>query len=219
MKDLVIFGAGGLGRMAYRIASDINKMEPEWNVVGFLDDNQDLHGELVDGLPVLGDGNWIKNQDDSPWVIIAVARSEIRRLLSHKISDCLFATLVHPLAWISPDSSLGEGSIIYPGVMIDINVNVGSHVFINKNATIGHDTVIEDYVTISPGVNIGGNVVIGRGCDLGINSCTVQGVGIGEWSVIGAGAAVTSEIPANVVAVGVPARAIKKRPAGWYMNI
>lgn len=52
-------------------------------------------------------------------------------------------------------------------------------------------------------------VVIRKGAIIGNNVCILSGVTIGENSVIGAGAVVTSDIPPNCLAVGVPAKPIK----------
>ena len=51
---------------------------------------------------------------------------------------------------------------------------------------------------------------IGKNCWLGAGVIVVPGVTIGDNSVIGAGAVVTKDIPANVVAVGTPARVLRK---------
>jgi acetyltransferase-like isoleucine patch superfamily enzyme len=63
---------------------------------------------------------------------------------------------------------------------------------------------------------LSGNVTIGEGCDIGTNACAIQGITIGDWSIIGAGATVIRDLPANVTAVGVPARVIATRPDGWW---
>lgn len=217
MKDLVIIGAGGLGSMVHTIVRDINAKQSEWNVLGFVDDNNDVHGLVIDELPVLGNLNWLIERLSNVWVSLAIANPAIRNRIAKLISKAQFATLVHPNAWICPGGTIGEGCIIYPGVMLDNHVMVHNNVIINKNVTVGHDTVVSDFVTISPGVNIGGNDHIGMGCDLGINSCTVQGVDVGEWSVVGAGAAVVKTLKPNVTAVGVPAKVIKERPDGWHL--
>lgn len=92
---------------------------------------------------------------------------------------------------------------------IDVDVRIGCHSIFNKLCTIGHDSSFADFVTSAPAVNFGGNIQIGEGCEFGINSATVQGIKIGEWTTIGAGTVVTNDLPANCTAVGIPAKPIK----------
>ncbi|HOJ85133.1 MAG TPA: DapH/DapD/GlmU-related protein, partial [Bacillota bacterium] len=51
--------------------------------------------------------------------------------------------------------------------------------------------------------------LIKEGCLIGTNSALIEGISIGEWSIIGAGAVVTKDIPPHCTAVGVPAKPIK----------
>ncbi|RYY14386.1 MAG: acyltransferase, partial [Chitinophagaceae bacterium] len=53
-------------------------------------------------------------------------------------------------------------------------------------------------------------VVLKKGCWIGANAIILPGVTIGENSVVGAGSIVTKSIPDRVVAVGSPARVVKK---------
>jgi acetyltransferase-like isoleucine patch superfamily enzyme len=62
-------------------------------------------------------------------------------------------------------------------------------------------------------------VKMGEGVDLGTGASVIQGKQIGEWSVIGAGAVVTQDIPAHVTAVGVPCRVIKRHPAYAALSV
>ncbi|MBN1262123.1 MAG: acetyltransferase [Anaerolineae bacterium] len=217
MKDLVIFGAGAVGRLVCQIASDINAAAPTWHLRGFLAHDSPQPKELC-RLPLLGDAQWLQQRPDVH-VVVAIGDSVSRRKVVSELTSLgheTFATLVHPTAWIGSRVKIGTGSIIYPGSLIDPDVTIESHALINKSCTIGHDTVIEAYATLSPGVNIGGSVAIGEGCEFGINSATVQGINIGHWSVIGAGATVISDLDANVTVVGVPARVIRTREEGWH---
>jgi sugar O-acyltransferase (sialic acid O-acetyltransferase NeuD family) len=205
--------------MALQIAQDMNERGPAWHVLGFLDDNPQSHGEQIGGLAVLGGISWLAAHRGAA-VAIGVgqpaARRRIAARLRNECGDPALAILIHPLAWLARRVALGPGAIVYPGVLIDADVSIGALAILNKACTIGHDAYIGDYVTVAPGVNIGGAVRIGDGCDIGIGSATVQGIGIGAWSVVGAGAAVIADLPANTTAVGVPARVIKTRSAGWY---
>ena len=94
-------------------------------------------------------------------------------------------------------------------------MTIGRHVILNLDCTVGHDAVVEDFVTSRPASTSPGNVAIGVGCDLGTGATLIQGVTIGHWTTVGAGAVVVRDLPANVTAVGVPAQPIKERPEGW----
>ena len=220
MRDLVIIGTGGVARQAVQIVEDINCCEPTWRLLGLLDDAFHPEGTTVHGVPILGDTQWLVTRTDVA-VCVAVGNPAsrwriVRRLASQ--SPRSYATLVHPSATIGSRSTLGSGTLVYPGVILDTDVTVGNHVILNKTCTIGHDALICEFVTISPGVNIGGAVDVQIGCDLGINSATVQGVNIGEWSILGAGAVVINNIAANTTAVGVPAKATTERRPGWQQE-
>jgi acetyltransferase EpsM len=59
-------------------------------------------------------------------------------------------------------------------------------------------------------------VNVGEGCYIGMGANVIQGKSIGDWTVVGAGAAVVTDLPANVTAVGVPAAVVKERKKGWH---
>jgi acetyltransferase-like isoleucine patch superfamily enzyme len=97
------------------------------------------------------------------------------------------------------------------------DIRVGRFVLLNVATTLGHDTVAEDFVTLAPAANVSGNVHLGTGCDLGTNCSINQRLRVGEWSIVGAGAAVVKDVPPNVTVVGVPARVMRTRPEGWHL--
>lgn len=220
MKDVVIWGRGALGRLAVEIAADINDDGGSLNILGFLDSNPDLRGTEVAGQPVLGGLDWIANRSATA-IVVAVnspsARMRIVRQL-HRAGHTEWASLVHPNALIGRRTTIGEGTIVYPGSVIDVDVKIGCHVVINKLASIGHDSLVNDFCTIAPGVNLGGHVTLGEGCDIGMNSCVIQQKTIGSWTIVGAGAVVVNDLPSNVTAIGVPAKPIKQRQPGWQLN-
>ena len=128
-----------------------------------------------------------------------------------------FAKAFHPTAVASRYVEYGEGSIVTAAVILTNRIRVGRHVILNLDATVGHDCVLEDFVTIAPGVHISGNVHIGEGTDVGTGTVVIPGVRIGRWSVVGAGAVVTKDLPDNCTAVGVPAKVVKTREEGWHL--
>lgn len=222
MKNLVIFGTGGMAREAHQIVEDINLVSPTLNFLGFLDGNHEHHANEVHGYKVLGDIDWlVQTEVKDVFVVIAVGNTSAKRKIVESIkqkTNARFITLVHPRAWIGNRVTIGEGSIICAGTLITTDITVGNHVIVNIGSTLTHDVIIEDYVTIAPTVNVSGSVRVGEGSDLGTGSTIIQGKSIGEWSIVGAGAVVVRDVDANVTAVGAPAKAIKSRPVDWHLE-
>lgn len=108
--------------------------------------------------------------------------------------------------------SVGENFYAnYNLVILDCaNVNIGDNVFIAPNVgiyTAGHPLIADQRnsgLEYAYPITIGNNVWIGGGVQI------CPGVTIGDNTVIGAGSVVTKDIPANVVAAGVPCKVIKE---------
>lgn len=219
MHDLVIVGVGGVGRAAVDLVAAINAVRPTWRLLGILDDHPAYLGQTHHGAPVIGGISWLGGRPEvAAHVAIGAPRTRsrvVRRL--GELGITTFATLVHPSVNIPRSARLGPGCLIYPGAVLDIDVTIGAHVILNINCAVCHDDHLADFATLAPGVHLGGDVRLGEGVDMGIGSCTVQGISIGPWSIVGAGAAVIDDLPANCTAVGVPARVIRERPAGWQL--
>jgi acetyltransferase-like isoleucine patch superfamily enzyme/putative methionine-R-sulfoxide reductase with GAF domain len=110
---------------------------------------------------------------------------------------------------------IGEQTFIGPYTCIGGpgNVTIGKHCLIAAHTGI----VANNHIFVDPVQNIrdqgvtGEGIVIEDDCWLGYGVKVLDGVTIGQGSVIGAGAVVTKDIPPYSVAVGVPARAIASR--------
>ena len=221
MKRLAIYGGGGMAREVLELVRDINAVEPEFEIIGWLDDDASKAGTTLKGLPVLGPIERVSAEEVSFEAVIAignpVARSRIATRLDHH--GVASPALIDPGAHVGRDVVIGAGSIVCAGAIVTTDVRLGRHVILNLNATVSHDSELSDFVTLAPGVKVAGSVRIAEGCDIGTGCTTVQGVSIGQWSIVGAGAVVARDLPANVTAVGVPARVIKERSAGWQLEV
>jgi sugar O-acyltransferase (sialic acid O-acetyltransferase NeuD family) len=210
VKRVVIIGAGGHGREV----ADILRARAETDVIGFVDDNREIHGNDVDGLRVLGDWSWFECVDRSEIAVVcAVGSPELCRRLTKRAESLglSFANAISPLAHISSFARLGDGVTAFPHAVINTGAVVESYSILNIGATVSHDTKIGRYSNINPGAHLAGNVTVGEGCYIGMGANVIQGRSIGAWSVVGAGAVVTRDIPARVTAVGVPAKIVKMR--------
>ena len=215
MKPLVIVGAGGFGRETAFLVEQINAAAPSsaarWDLHGFVDDAASLVNERVQGLPVLGDVNWLCRQRALHYVI-GVGNPAARQRLAERLRDAPVqaASLVHPSVSLHDTTRLEAGSILCKGITPTVNVSIGRHTIVNLHATLGHDVDVDSFVTLHPGVHLSGNSRLETGTELGTGAVVLPGVQVGQRTTIGAGAVVHRDLPANCTAVGVPARCLDR---------
>lgn len=115
---------------------------------------------------------------------------------------------------IQKNASIGKNTKISSHTFICEGVHIGDNVFIGHNVTFINDkyprsanpdgsmqteadwSVVETFIK--------------NGASVGSSSTILCGVTVGENAIVGAGAVVTKDVPANTVVAGVPARVIKK---------
>ncbi|MBS1808857.1 MAG: acetyltransferase [Acidobacteria bacterium] len=212
MKKVVIIGSGGHGREIAEILQHQAAQDGTLMVQGFLDENPARHGQVIDDLPILGDWAWFETINKNEVAVIcavgtpAVARRLVQRA---RAMDLSFVNALSPLAHISPRATLGQGIVVFPHVVVNTGAHIGSYSTLNLATTVSHDTKIGEYCNLNPSVHLAGNVTIGNGCYIGMGTNVIQGKSIGDDAIVGAGAVVIRDLPANVTAVGIPAKIIK----------
>lgn len=210
VKDIVIIGAGGVGKETISIIEDINRKKLTWNIKGIIDDNKDLLGKKINGYKVLGGMDYLKTLDERTNVVVAIANYKVKKDIVKKIGKKFnFATIIHPTVDVHNSNKIGKGSIVYKGAVMTTNINIGNHVIISPKCGIGHDSIIKDYASLLWNVNISGYDVIEEGTLIGSAATVIQNKTIGKSSIIGAGSVVVKNIESFATAVGVPAKVIK----------
>ena len=215
LTPLVIVGAGGFAREALDVIEAINREKPTYEFLGFLVDGPTEDDALSRrNARVLGGTDRLPDVEGEYLIGIGdgAARARFDRVAS--AARLTAAIAVHPSATLGADVRLGPGAVICAGARLTTNISLGRHGHVNLNATIGHDCVIGDYVTMSPGAHISGRVIIGDGVTIGTGAAVIERLTIGRNSVVGAGAVVVRDVPPDVTAVGIPARALSRDVVG-----
>jgi len=209
MKNLLIAGAGGHGKVVAEVAEAMGK----WKNIAFVDDKHAiLNGHLK--WPVIDSINnahmYVEKYKD---IVVAIGENELRiKLLNYFVEQGFsLPVLIQPGSTISPTCSLGEGSVVFSQVAINAEAKIGRGCIINTASSIDHDCNIEDGVHICPGTHLGGQVSIGTLSWVGIGSSIIQQINIGKAVTIGAGSVVINDISDDLTVFGIPAKDIDNK--------
>ena len=203
MKELLIIGAGGNGK----VISDIAKLNGYENI-SFLDDNAE--NKECCGYPVLGSCSQFLDYNCD--MIVSIGNSKIRQIFIEKLEKANknIVSLIHPNVVIGSNVNIGIGTVIMAGVVINSSTTIGKGCIINTSSSLDHDNIIKDYVHISPGAHTSGTVSIGDRTWIGTGAVVINNINICSDCIIGAGAVVTKDILVSDTYVGIPAKGLKK---------
>jgi sugar O-acyltransferase (sialic acid O-acetyltransferase NeuD family) len=193
---MLLFGASGHAKVIYDCV-----ISQGLRVTGVFDDNLDI--KTFFKIKNLGkyDPNNKKNEE----IIIGIGNNKIRqkiaKLITHK-----FGIITHSSTLISPSVTIGEGTVVFHGAIIQNSTKLGKHVIINTNSSVDHDCEIDDFVHIAPNVAICGGVSIGKGTLIGAGSVILPNITIGHNVIVGAGSVVLKDISNDSKVFGNPAK-------------
>lgn len=190
---MIIYGASGHAKVVLDILEACGK-----KVDFIVDDNPELN-ELL-GYPVR------RNTGSYDEAIIAIGSGSIRKKIVETLDVGNYPVAIHPGALVSPRATVGEGTVVMQGAIVQSCVKLGRHCIINTGASVDHDCEISDFVHVAPHATLSGAVKVGAGTWIGVGAVVKQGVTIGANCMIGAGSVVVKDIPDNVTAYGNPCR-------------
>ena len=221
VKKFAIYGCGGFAREVLPILKEnfedktSNDNKPD---IVFVDDDFFYYGKSVNGVKVISFDELCEETDRKRQVSVAVANPKTRKKIVDKcmMEGFRFFDVVSNKATIYDENVIGEGPVLCANTVITSNTTIGKHFHCNIFSYVAHDCVIGDYVTFAPRVCCNGRIVMGDFVYVGTGAVFKQGVHgkplhIGEGAVIGMGAVVTKDVPANVTVVGNPSKILEKR--------
>lgn len=213
MKPIVFFPFNGNSIEALSVLQSINAVKPEWDFVGFVDDNPDKKDQGCGGYRVMGDRTFLQEREDV--FVLAVPGSPVSFLSRPGIIRSLgidrrrFVTLIHPSASIGIECMLGENTLLMNNVVLTADVKLGHHVVVLPNTILSHNTRVGSFTVIGSNTSVSGNVSIGENCYIGSRTSVINGVSIGDRSIVGIGSNVIRSIQPDGVFAGNPARKLR----------
>jgi acetyltransferase-like isoleucine patch superfamily enzyme len=130
--------------------------------------------------------------------------------------------------YVRERSSIGAGTVVGRGSVVDNDVSVGARVRVQTNVYLTAFSVVEDDVFVGPGAITTNDdtmarhrrdeplrgAILRRACRVGGGAVLTPGVEIGEEAFVAAGAIVTRDVPARMVVMGAPARIVREVSEG-----
>lgn len=206
MPNLILIGASGIALEIIDTIEAINAVRPTWNLIGILDDDPARQGEIFyRGAEIIGTG-----QDAHRYVgtdtFFLISFCSVRNFmlrpayverLMQSSPAIRFATIVHPLAWVSPSAVIGAGVFLAPHIIVDAHAHIGDHSIGLFGSVISRRVTIGDFGFVSAGVNLMGSVQVGRCCFMGVRSSIIRD--IGNHVLVNAGAFVSRPVPDHAI--------------------
>jgi sugar O-acyltransferase (sialic acid O-acetyltransferase NeuD family) len=206
VNQMILVAASGLAReVLAAIRADGSRQ-----VLGFVDDADELQGTVIAGLPVLGTLDDVQAFPDADLAVCIGAgagrRAVVERLAKLGVGTDRYPVVVDPSVRVPSTCAVGVGSILLAQVVLTASVTLGRHVVAMPHVAFTHDDDVADFATFAAGVCLGGGARVGETAYLGMNSSVRQGLSVGAGATLGMGAALTHDLPAGQTWAGVPAR-------------
>ncbi|HEX6583964.1 MAG TPA: biotin/lipoyl-containing protein [Thermoleophilaceae bacterium] len=202
----VIYGAGLGGKQVLEVLRSSRRFLP----IAFVDDDDSLHGTCLGGLPVLSEREGVTER--RPDAVLLSFHSEVRRRIYLRLAGegVPMPPLVDARAMVGSGlkAMLGDGVLVEAGAVLGPDVTVGDGAIVDIGAVIAHDCAIGAHCHVSPGASVSGAVDLGDNVLIGVGASVNSTVRIGSGTIVAPGSAVMNDLPADVIAAGVPARVI-----------
>lgn len=210
MKNLIIIGARGYGRIVYNIAIDCIQHGGEFRIKGFLDDDSTaLDG--FEGYPIiLSSVEQYEIQEDDIF-ICALGESKFKKKYAEIILNKggWFISLISPKAYIQTNVKMGVGCVIGNMATIACDTTLGDFVTVLGYADIGHDVSIGSWSHIGAYSFLGGFSSVGENCMLQTGAKLIPHKKIEDNAYVGIGSVVMKNVRRDTKVIGYPAKKIE----------
>jgi sugar O-acyltransferase (sialic acid O-acetyltransferase NeuD family) len=185
---LILIGAGGHAHACI----DVIEQQGLYQIAGLVGMPEEMDTRHL-GYPVIAsDDSLLKLAKKYQYALITVGqiRSPGTRIRLHQIVAELgfeFPVVISPCAHVSRHATIGAGTIVMHGAIVNAGARIGCNCIVNTRAVIEHDVYVADHCHISTGVIVNGHANIGTGSFIGSGSVVKEGVAVGQRGVVGMG--------------------------------
>lgn len=209
MKQLIIIGAGGMGRTIYSTALESIGYGCDFDIKGFIDDNTSALDNFPNYPPILGTIKDYQPQDDDVFVS-SIGGASRQPCMEEMISrGAVFLNLIHKTARINTNAKIGKGNFIGAYSVIGNDAVVGDYNMIQAYSVIGHDAIIGSWNRIDTHVTCVGGIVIEDNVNIHTSAVISHGVTVGSGSHVGALSFVIRKVKPGTTVCGNPAKKIE----------
>jgi sugar O-acyltransferase (sialic acid O-acetyltransferase NeuD family) len=206
-EQILLVGAGGHARASI----DVLEQAAQFSVAGLAGLPNQV-GTSVLGYPVVGtDADLARLRAQYAYALVVVGQIKspeprIRLFDLLLLHGYTLPVVVSPHAHVSRHATVGAGSIVMHGAVVNASAVVGRNCILNSQSLVEHDAVIGDHCHVATAAAINSGVSVGAATFVGSNSCIRQGIRIGERCVIGMGQRVLADCAAGTQLPGIKAR-------------
>jgi len=193
-EPLLLVGAGGHARACI----DVIEQGRRFAIAGLVGVAQEV-GTTVLGYPVIGDDGdlpgLLRQCRNALITVGQIKTPEPRIELFHHLEALgyAFPVIVSPRAYVSRHATLGAGTIVMHGAVVNAGARIGRNCILNSLSLVEHDVVIGDHCHISTSSAVNSGVHIGEGVFIGSGSSVRQCLTIGDRCLIGMGQRVLAD--------------------------
>ena len=175
--------------------------------LGIYDDNEELRGQTLWCLPILGK---IEDMPDTPetMAIIAIASNSVRRSIYERFKNVCWPVCIHPLVCVDSSVRLGAGTVVLSGAIVESDASVGRQSIVNSGSFVGHDAKIGNFCHLAPRSAIGNGSVLEDDVLVGMSATVRPYTKIFRGATAGMGSLVMKNIGPGGTYVGQPAKRI-----------
>lgn len=206
MKQLIIIGAGGMGRTFYDMARESIGYGVEYEIKGFLDDNTAALEGFENYPPMLGTISGYQPAPDEVFVC-SIGGSARRKCMEEIIArGGSFLTMVHKTARLGTNVVIGEGTVVGAFTTIGADAHVGKYNLIQSYTVIGHDSRIGDWNRIDTHVTLVGGTIVEDEADIHTSAMINHKVVVESNSRVAACSFVIKRVKSGTTVMGNPAK-------------